>query len=280
MMNEELFAGIKVLVALAQADGKIHENELAAIENAIDGSDLPAGETVGSLLESTIDTAHTRIRVLGPGVDTVFVHHEEFIVDLGTRSTLRGFSGELAYVGRAHDILFRKSDLPPLEGKVALMRGEFGYNVAAADTLAGRGAAGVIEVVDDARRYRLFRQTRGGTRLSVDDTTVQSSVIPPLPAILAGPRMTVTLYQGLTGVSHGSWNDAYLNGLAAGLPPPQPISGWRVEVTIATRETPRSSSNVTCLLPGRGTAIDSALVITAHYDQLGVGAPDEHGDSV
>lgn len=232
------------------------------------------------LLASTIDTAATRIRVIGPGVDTLFFHHEEFIVDLGTRSTLRGFSGELAYVGRAHDILFRKSELPPLEGKVALMRGEFGYNVAAADTLAGRGAVGVIEVVDDARRYRLFRQTRGATRLSVDDSTVLSSVIPPLPAILAGPRMTVTLYQGLTGVTHGSWNDAYLNGLAAGLPSPQLISGWRVEVSIATRETPRSSTNVACLLPGRGSAADSALVITAHYDHLGVGPPDEHGDSV
>src|SRR5687768_8137439 len=55
MMNEEVFAGIKVLVALAQADGKIHENERAAIENAIDGSDLPDGETVSALLASTID---------------------------------------------------------------------------------------------------------------------------------------------------------------------------------------------------------------------------------
>lgn len=232
------------------------------------------------LLESTIDPAGTWIRVTGPGVDTVFHHHEEFIVDLGTRSTLREFSGELAYVGRAHDILFRKSELPPLEGKVALMRGEFGYNVAAADTLAGRGAVGVIEVVDDARRYRLFRQTRGATRLSVDDSTVMSSVIPPLPAILAGPRMTVTLYQGLTGVTHGSWNDAYLNGLAAGLPSPQLIRGWRVEVTIAARETARSSTNVVCLLQGHGAAAESALVITAHYDHLGTGTPDERGDSI
>ena len=232
------------------------------------------------LLESTIDTAGTRVRVTGPGVDTVFYHHDEFIVDLGTRSTLHGFSGELAYVGRAHDILFRRSELPPLEGKVALMRGEFGFNVAAADTLAGRGAVGVIEVVDDARRFRLFRQTRGTARLSVDDAAVTSSVIPPLPAIMAGPRMTVTLYQGLTGVTHGSWNDAYLNGLAAGLPSPQVIPGWRVDVSIATRKATLASANVGCLLPGRGAAADSALVVTAHLDHLGIGTPDEHGDSV
>ncbi len=232
------------------------------------------------LLESTVDTARTRMRVTGPGVDTVFYHHDEFIVDLGTQSTLRGFSGELVYVGRAHDILFRRSELPLLEGKVALMRGEFGFNVAAADTLAGRGAVGVIEVVDDARRYRLFRQTRGTTRLSVDDTSVTSSVIPPLPAILAGPRTTVALYQGLTGVTHGSWNDAYLNGLAAGLPSPQPIPGWSVAVSLVTREATRASVNVACLLPGRGAAADSALVIAAHYDHLGIGTPDAHGDSV
>lgn len=232
------------------------------------------------LLESTIDTAGTRMRVIGPGVDTVFHHHDEFIVDLATRATLHGFAGELAYVGRAHDILFRRSDLPPLEGKVALMRGEFGYNVAAADTLAGRGAVGVIEVVDDARRYRLFRQTRGLARLSVDDSGVGSSVIPSLPAILTGPRTTVTLYEGLTGVTHGSWNDAYLNGLAAGLPPPQVIPGWSVQVTLTSREVKRTSANIACLLPGRGAAADSALVVTAHYDHLGVGTPDQQGDSV
>lgn len=55
MMNEEQFAGIKVLVALAQADGTIHENERVAIENAIDGNDLPDGDTVSELLESAID---------------------------------------------------------------------------------------------------------------------------------------------------------------------------------------------------------------------------------
>jgi len=55
MINEELFSGIKVLVALAQADGKIHESERAAIVNAIDGTDLPDGVTVDALLELQVD---------------------------------------------------------------------------------------------------------------------------------------------------------------------------------------------------------------------------------
>jgi len=65
---------------------------------------------------------------------------------------------------------------------VALLRGEFGGHGAAADTLYARGAAGVIQVVDDARRYRLFRQTRGPSRLYLDDRQVSPSFIPPMPA--------------------------------------------------------------------------------------------------
>jgi uncharacterized protein (DUF697 family) len=54
-MNEEVFSGIKVLIALAQADGRIHDDERIAIENALDGAELPDGQTVASLLAAGID---------------------------------------------------------------------------------------------------------------------------------------------------------------------------------------------------------------------------------
>ena len=54
-MNTEVLAGIKVLVALAQADGTIHDDERTAIANALDGVELPDGATVEKLLSSTID---------------------------------------------------------------------------------------------------------------------------------------------------------------------------------------------------------------------------------
>ncbi|MDX2194027.1 MAG: M28 family peptidase [Gemmatimonadales bacterium] len=230
--------------------------------------------------ETRLVAAGTTVRVRGPGVDTTFAYHEDFIPDVGTAATLRDFGGPLAYVGRAQDILFRRSDLPDLHGRVALLRGEFGANGAAADTLRARGAIGVLEVVDDARRYRLFRQTRGPARLHVDDPLVAPSFIPPLPSVLAGPRMTVTLYQPITGVTHGSWNDAYLNGLAAGLPDPQLLDGWRADVTIAAEQRALQGMNVGCLLRGRGPAADTAIALTAHFDHLGTGAPNERGDSI
>lgn len=232
------------------------------------------------LTQATIMPGGTTIRIVGPGVDTTFTHWDDFVPDVGTAATLRPFSGELAYVGRAQEILFRRSDLPPLEGKVALLRGEFGRDGEAADTLLARGAVGVIEVIDDARRFRLFRQTRGESRLYLDDPAVRSSFIPPLPAVLAGPRMTVTLYTPLTGVGSGSWNDAYLNGLAAGLPSPRALPGWRAEVRLATTTRSAQASNVACLLRGRGPEARRAILVSAHYDHLGVGVPNAQGDSI
>lgn len=232
------------------------------------------------LTQATIVPGGTTIRITGPGVDTTFAVWEDFIPDVGTARTLRGFSGELAYVGRAREILFRRSDLPPLQGKVALLRGEFGRDGEAADTLLARGAVGVIQVIDDARRYRLFRQTRGDARLYLGDSTVRSSFIPPLPAALAGPRMTVTLYKPLTGVGSGSWNDAYLNGLAAGLPSPRGLPGWRADVRVETTTRPAQASNVACLLRGGGAAAERAIIVSAHYDHLGVGVPNAAGDSI
>lgn len=232
------------------------------------------------LIDNEIDETETRLRIIGPGVDTTFFHHEEFIVDVGRKETLTDFSGELVYVGRAADLLFQRSSLPPLEGKVALLRGELGGWPEAADTLMVRGAVGIIQVVDDARRYRLFRATRGRSRLYIDDAAVPSSALPLLPMILAGPRMTMTLYQGLTGGSHGSWNDAYLNGLAEGLPTPRSLPGWRAAVSIGVRERSLQAPNVACRLEGHGAAADTALLLVAHYDHLGIGAADLNGDSI
>jgi uncharacterized protein (DUF697 family) len=57
-MNEvtlEVLAGLKVLVAIAKADGVVHANERLAIESALEGLELPEATTVDSLLETTVD---------------------------------------------------------------------------------------------------------------------------------------------------------------------------------------------------------------------------------
>ena len=54
-MSVEVLSGLKVLVAVAKADGVVHDNERLAIENALESVDLPEGTTVESLLASSID---------------------------------------------------------------------------------------------------------------------------------------------------------------------------------------------------------------------------------
>jgi len=69
-MNEELFSGIKVLIALAQADGTVHDDERIAIENALDGEELPGGATVASLLAAEIDLSVELARITSHEVRT------------------------------------------------------------------------------------------------------------------------------------------------------------------------------------------------------------------
>ena len=54
-MNEEVLAGIRVLVAVAKVDGRLHDNEETAIKNALAGADLGAEVTSEALLLEAVD---------------------------------------------------------------------------------------------------------------------------------------------------------------------------------------------------------------------------------
>lgn len=53
--EQEAVASLRILVAVAQADGQIHEEEKKSISAALEGISLPAGTTADSLLAETID---------------------------------------------------------------------------------------------------------------------------------------------------------------------------------------------------------------------------------
>jgi uncharacterized protein (DUF697 family) len=53
--DSEAVAGLRILVAIAQADGTIHDEERASLSAALDGVTLPGATTVDSLLAETID---------------------------------------------------------------------------------------------------------------------------------------------------------------------------------------------------------------------------------
>lgn len=57
-MNPEVLAGVRVLVAIAQADGKIHADERLALEIALDSLDLPVSSVLQEKIDLDAELAH------------------------------------------------------------------------------------------------------------------------------------------------------------------------------------------------------------------------------
>src|SRR5437868_6187335 len=79
------------------------------------------------LVEATIDTAATTLTLIDSSGTTIFRSPVAFIPNAGTASTLVGFSGELAWVGEAADILAHPERLPVLTGRIAIMGSRSGW---------------------------------------------------------------------------------------------------------------------------------------------------------
>ena len=67
-MNQEVLSGIRVLVALAKADGRLHDNEAVAIENALEGADLGDEISVDDLLRAEVDLDAEMAKIVSPEV--------------------------------------------------------------------------------------------------------------------------------------------------------------------------------------------------------------------
>lgn len=55
MENEEILAGLRLLVAVAKADGKLHPEERKALADALDGVELPDAPSIDALLDEEAD---------------------------------------------------------------------------------------------------------------------------------------------------------------------------------------------------------------------------------
>lgn len=185
-----------------------------------------------------------------------FRHPEHFLPDFGTGSGLSSFSGPLVYVNTPVE----PEALPDLRGAIVTTLGPAGDGDGLA-LLERRGAAGILQLGADARAFNPY------VRLSLDDPAIPGSLTPPLPVIVAGPALTRAALEGTP--------------LASGTPLPSGSLGRRVTLRLDAARRPVSGRNVACLLPGADPRHrDTAIAFTAHYDHLGVGPPDQRGDSI
>jgi hypothetical protein len=226
------------------------------------------------LTEAVIDTASTKLTVTedsttAPAPAREYSTPRDFVPNVGTGTTLIPFSGGLAYVGTAHDVLANPGALPALAGRVALVRGPFGSDMAAADTLGARGVTGVVQLTGDSGTYALYVRSRGPSRMFIADSIhAVSSFIPRIPDVIASPELVRALAPELP--VPGTADDH-----------PRLLPGRSVMVRIGLHARPLASRNVAAMLSGSDPARRGEFVVyTAHLDHLGISTPDARGDSI
>lgn len=203
------------------------------------------------LVESVVDSASVVART-SEGTRR-YDYPRDFLPDFGGERGLVSFAGPAVYAG-SPIALARLNDL---HGAVVLTAAPLRER-ALLDSLAWRGAAGLLQVVPDSSVFDLYDTSRGASRMAIADPDIPTSLLPTLPWILGSPRMAGDLGLGAIG----------------------PI-GVELDVQLHVTRRAVSAKNVACLLPGSAAgARDTAIVLTAHYDHLGIGEPDQQGDSI
>lgn len=253
--------------------------ELAALYLATQAQRLglePAGEARGyfqrvPMIEAEIVSGATTLSVTildsSGSARTDFAYGSGFIPNAGTSRTLTGFEGTAVFVGSPREVIQGAAALPELRGKVALVAGVFGADAAAADTLEARGAVGVVHFLPDGQIYRLYVDSRGPTRLFLEDSTIASSFVPDLPAVLASPTLMRAL---MTRVANSSKPEG-----------PVALPDVLIRVRIGLRPRPLTARNVAAMLPGSDPARRGEYIVySAHLDHLGTGPRDATGDTI
>jgi hypothetical protein len=186
----------------------------------------------------------------------------DFLPTGALAATLAGFQGPAVFVGEQDDILSGLAG--DLTGKVAVTSTPL-LRAAAGDTLRRRGVVGIVSLIRDDATRQYVEWLRGAHPLYLQRAT-SSSFFPSLPAVAAWPELSEALrdLSQLTSPGDLPWD-------------------LGLQVTVATGFESRSvtSHNVACVFAGSDPeARDTAIVLTAHFDHLGVWQPDETGDSI
>ena len=216
-------------------------------------------------LESATVLPSTRLAMHSTRGSVDFLYPSDFIPNLGTKPNLRGFSGPTVFVGKEADVIKGHSAGLAIDGRVAVTIGPF--RGAAADTLIARGASGMIHLIGSPDGFDLYLRSRGSTRLYHRDPDVQSSFLPNLPSVLGGPRLARALLSSAKVSGDGELVPQLLE--------------WNLTYEPALERSAIDETNVGCVFSGADElARDTAIVLTAHYDHLGVSLPDASGDSI
>jgi len=237
------------------------------------------------LREVTLDSTDSRIVIAdvaaeGTGEEgkegrdsVVFRPNHDFILAPGALGAFRDFAGTAIFAGTAGLARAALEDVGPLDGKVVVILGTLGRTALdLGPDWKRRGAAGVVLLVPDDAGFRQLAAAYGPARLALDAPVDNPVWQPDLPLVIAGPRLAAALLA-----------DAPIprDALDGSRPFRAITLARRIDATIRVRTRALPAANIAARIPGRDPALaDEVVVYTAHYDHLGIGAPDQRGDSI
>jgi hypothetical protein len=206
----------------------------------------------------------TRITVRR-GADSVsFQHGRDFVLAPGARDAYRSFAGDAVLVGIADQAA--RIPAATLRGRVPVVFGSLSEIARLLPAWREAGVGGVILAVPDSAQFDFIAHSSATDRFfvdaDVDDPIWQSR----LPAAIVGPAVLGALFS---------------SGLPASLPDEPSALGSSVRADVVNRTEAAPASNVLAVVPGSDPALRNDYVVyTAHYDHLGIGPPDERGDTI
>ncbi len=166
--------------------------------------------------------------------------------------TLRSFSGPVVFEDQQSGRRIPNT----LQTGAIVVTGGLIRSSAKIDSLSAEGAIGVIQLMPDSGFFELLRESRGRSRLFLQDETIPSAFAGAIPSLVAGPDITAALTSII-----GS-------------------GGGEVFFEIETQTNPFTSPNVICVLENDGGGVEEFLALSAHLDHLGLGTVDQTGDSI
>ena len=223
----------------------------------------PAGFAIPlPLLRVRLDPS-SRMTVRTARDSAVFLAGRDFVLHSVGRNGLHPMQGPAVYM----DDTSRPVAASRLEGRIIVTTGPMGEQARhAVRTWIQAGVSGVILPVPSDSQFAAIQPSATRERLIVDGAVDEPVWQPDLPVIVAGPALTRALFVDLTPARDDTAHVLELNR--------------NVDAQLRFETTPVPSINIAGIVTGKDPALrDEVVILTAHYDHLGVGRPFR-GDSI